>query len=83
MISSAIRPLLLEALRSAAGEPIPVVDLALRIYGSADADDVHALMVAIYHLRRCRPDLKIETIGYSHGGRQLPSAGYRLAVRDA
>jgi predicted alpha/beta-fold hydrolase len=79
-VISAIRPLLLEALRSAAGEPIPVVELALRIYGSADPDDVHALMVPVYHLRRTRPDLKIETVGYSHGGKQLSAAGYRLAV---
>lgn len=79
-VFSAIRPLLLEALRSAAGEPIPMADLALRIYGSADEADCSALRVAIYNLRRCRPDLKIETVGHRH---RLPAAGYRLVVRDA
>jgi DNA-binding response OmpR family regulator len=77
---SAIRPLLLEALRSAAPEPILSTDLARRVYGSADEADLHALRVAIYNLRRRRPDLKIETVGYVRDGHRFPPASYRLVV---
>jgi hypothetical protein len=71
---SAVRPLLLEALRSAAGEPISTGALARRIYGSADEADCCALRTAVYHLRRARPDLNIETVGAAP-----PNIGYRLA----